>query len=76
MTRHYTHTGEAAAGAAVAALPDVTGQHAIALLPDSGPADAPGAFSKAGVRALAEQLTPDTAGAIRAQLLALTSDPA
>lgn len=74
MTRHYTHTGEAAAGAAVAALPDVTGQHAIALLPDAGPADAPGAFSKAGVRALAEQLTPENAVAIRAQLLALTSD--
>ena len=26
MTRHYTHTSEAAAGAAVAALPDITGQ--------------------------------------------------
>jgi hypothetical protein len=76
MTRHYTHTGEAAAGAAVAALPDITGQLAIALLPDSGSASAPGAFSKASVRALAEKLTAKNAVAIRAQLLALTSDPA
>jgi integrase len=76
MTRHYTHTGEAAAGAAVAALPDITGQLAIALLPDSGSASAPGAFSKASVRALAEKLTPKNAVAIRAKLLALTSDPA
>jgi integrase len=76
MTRHYTHTGEAAAGAAVAALPDITGQLAIALLPDSGSASAPGAFSKDSVRALAEKLTPKNAVAIRAKLLALTSDPA
>jgi hypothetical protein len=57
-------------------LPDITGQLAIALLPDSGSASAPGTFSKANVRALAEKLTLKNAVAIRAKLLALTSDPA
>jgi len=70
MTRHYTHTSEAAAGAAVAALPDITGKAvAKAALPA---ADAVAAL-KAKVRELAEQLTPKRAETIRKQLIKLAT---
>lgn len=68
MTRHYTHTGEAAAGAAVAALPDITGQ-VKPMLPATAET---GSVPKAKVRELAEKLTPQNAADIRAKLLALT----
>jgi integrase len=53
MTRLYTHTSEAAAGAAVAALPDITGQAAAPTLP--APAKRP--FDGAALKALVDGLT-------------------
>jgi hypothetical protein len=68
MTRHYTHTSEAAATTAVAALPDITGKTFVkAALPAADPV----AALKARVRELAEQLTPENTGVMRRQLLAL-----
>ena len=66
MTRHYTHIGEAAAGAAVAALPDITGT-AKAALPAGNTVTIPAAT----LRDLAERLTPENAEQIRTQLLDL-----
>jgi hypothetical protein len=68
MTRLYTHTSEAAAGAAVASLPDVTGQPAAK---PALPAAAPAGLDRAAVRALAEKLMPENAKETRAQLLDL-----
>ena len=70
MTRHYTHTSEAAAGAAVAALPDITGPDAIT---PALPAADVGAVFKSKVRELAEKLTPKNVRDIRDALLALTA---
>jgi hypothetical protein len=66
MTRHYTHIGEAAAGAAVAALPDITGE-AKPTPPESETATVPAAK----VRELAEKLTSRNVKQIRKQLLQL-----
>ena len=66
MTRHYTHIGEAAAGAAVAALPDITGTAKAAL-----PAGDTVTIPAATLRDLAERLTPENAEEIRRQLLDL-----
>jgi len=66
MTRHYTHIGEAAAGAAVAALPDVTGDASPTLASATTitvPADR--------LRSLVEELTPDSALRIKSDLLEL-----
>jgi hypothetical protein len=68
MTRHYTHTSEAAAGAAVAALPDITStSDAKPALPAADPA----AILKSKLSALVETLTPANAVTVRAQMLAL-----
>jgi hypothetical protein len=68
MTRLYTHTSDAAAGTAVASLPDVTGQPAAK---PALPAAAPAGLDRAAVRALAERLTPENAMATREKLLEL-----
>lgn len=68
MTRHYTHTSEAAAGAAVAALPDITS------ISDAKPAllvADPLAILKSKLNALVETLTPANAVTVRAQMLSL-----
>ena len=64
MTRHYTHIGEAAASAAVAALPDITGAAEPALLVGETVT-----IPVATLRELAEQLKPESANIVRAQLL-------
>jgi len=66
MTRHYTHIGQAAAGAAVAALPDVTGTAKPAL-----PAGDTVTIPVAMLRELAERLTPENAVEVRVQLFEL-----
>ena len=68
MTRHYTHIGEAATVAAVAALPDITGD---------GKAE-PSASDTVTIPVstlweLAAQLTPENAVEIREKLLELAS---
>ena len=68
MTRHYTHIGEAAATAAVAALPDITGQ---AIAKPALPAANVGTVPKAKVRELTEKLTPKNAVEIKAKMLEL-----
>ena len=67
MTRHYTHVGEAAAGAAVAALPDITGDGE----PEGQDARDAATVPAAKVRELAETLTPENAVETRKALLAL-----
>lgn len=67
MTRHYTHTSEAAATAAVALLPDITGQPKLVL---PTPADT-GTVPKAKVRELAEKLTKKNTEEVKQALLAL-----
>ena len=69
MTRHYTHTSEIAAAAAVNGLPSLMGGDTAA--PALPPAD-PLAVFKGKVRELAERLTNKTAKEIRAALLKLT----
>jgi integrase len=64
MTRHYTHTGEAAAAAAVAALPCVMGSEPKALPPGR-------TVDAAAVMAIAESMTAKTWKAARAALLEL-----
>lgn len=66
MTRHYTHTGDAAALAAVTALPDITGEPAKAL----PPAD-PVAKLKAELQAIVEGMTGSTWKAAKDQLAAM-----
>jgi hypothetical protein len=68
MTQYYTHVGETAAGAAVAALPDITGR---TPTPPARPKSGRVKVLKAKVRELAEKLTPDNLATIREQLLAL-----
>ncbi len=70
MTRHYTHTSEAAADAAVAALPDITGRIQPAL-----PSTSPALIERVAVRALAEKLTGRNAAAVKKKLLALLDAP-
>jgi hypothetical protein len=70
MIRHYTHTSEAAAGAAVASLPDITGQTRPAL-----PAGDSGMIAKAKVRDLVERLTTENAAETRRDLFALLVTP-
>jgi hypothetical protein len=65
MTRHYTHTGEAAALDAVNGLPFVIGEAPKALPAPTRMVDAD------AVRRLAEGMTPTTWCALRAELLAL-----
>lgn len=66
MTRHYTHVGDAAAGAAVAALPSVTGEVLEpTAVPDSHMIDT------ASVRALAEKLTAKNVATIKKELMDL-----
>ena len=62
MTRHYTHTGEEGATAAIASLPSVTGN--VLALP--APARAP---LPAWARTLLESATPETWSDVRAELL-------
>ena len=64
MTQHYTHVGEVAADAAVAALPYVTGE-AVAEPSPAATVDAE------TVRGLARKLTSRNAGKIKQQLLKL-----
>ncbi len=66
MTRHYTHTGEAAALAAVTALPSLTAEPVKAL-----PAADPLATFKAQVRAIVEELNGKTWKNAKGQLTAL-----
>jgi len=67
MTRHYTHTSEAAAGVAVAALPDITGQATVTpVLPAADEM-----IAKAKVRELVETLTHANLKERRTQLLSL-----
>jgi integrase len=69
MTRHYTHTSEAAAISAVAALPSLMGTPPPAALPAADPV----AVLKATVRALAESMTAKTWKEARTELLALAT---
>lgn len=66
MTRHYTHVGEDAANTAVAAIPDITGRSVALPKPK---VDVSVLVAK--VRELTEQLSPQNAATIKAQLLAL-----
>jgi hypothetical protein len=66
MTRHYTHTGDAAALAAVQSLPSVVGD-AVPALPPARMVDA------ATVHAIAEKLTAKTWNEASAELLALVT---
>jgi integrase len=63
MTRHYTHTGEAAALSAVTALPDITGKAVKAL-----PAADPVAKLKAELRVIVDGMTSATWKAAKDQL--------
>ncbi len=67
MTRHYTHTSEAAATTAVAALPDITGKSRKAL----PPAAATRQVDAEAVRQLADRLNGDNWKAIQGELRAL-----
>ena len=67
MTRHYTHTGEAAALEAVSALPFALGEAPKALPAPARTVDAE------TVRKLAEGMTTKTWRKLRAELLALVS---
>ena len=67
MTRHYTHTGEAAALEAVSGLPIVLGEAPKALPASSRTVDAE------TVRKLAEGMKPTTWRSLRAELLALVA---
>jgi hypothetical protein len=66
MTRHYTHTGEAAALAAVNGLPSVLGDVPAPALPP-----ATTLIDAAKVRELARGMTPKTWRKAQAELLAL-----
>jgi hypothetical protein len=67
MTRHYTHTGEAAAIDAVSGLPVIVGEAPTALPAPARTVDAE------TVRKLAEGMTPKTWRTLRAELLALVT---
>lgn len=66
MTRHYTHTSEAAATTAVAALPSILGDAPTAKAPL-----APRMVEADAVLKLAERLTAKTAADVRRELVAL-----
>jgi integrase len=66
MTRHYTHTSEQAAAAAVNLLPAVLGDTPAPALPPVKMIDA------APIRALAESLTGKNWREVKAEILALT----
>jgi hypothetical protein len=68
MTRHYTHTGEAAAIDAVSGLPFVLGEAPKALPAPARMVDAE------TVRKLTEGMTPQTWRNLRAELLALVTN--
>jgi integrase len=68
MTRHYTHTGEEASRAAIAALPSLIGDDKPAVV-EKPEAEA----LKKKVREIAGRLTAKTAKAIRAELMELSS---
>jgi integrase len=70
MTRHYTHTSEAAAGAAVAALPDITGRFLPAL-----PAPVHAVIDRAVIHALVEKLDQSNLATLKAELLTLLAAP-
>ena len=67
MTRHYTHTGEAAAIDAVSGLPVVLGEVPKALLAPARTVDAE------TVRKLAEGMKPKTWRQLRTELLELVT---
>jgi integrase len=67
MTRHYTHTGEAAAIDAVSGLPVIVGEAPKALPAPARTVDTD------TVRKLAEGMTPKTWRTLRAELLALVT---
>ena len=67
MTRHYTHTGEAAALDAVSGLPVILGETPKALPAPARTVDAE------TVRRLAKGMTPKTWRKLRAEILALVS---
>ena len=68
MTRHYTHTGELAAAAAVNGLPSVLHDETLAL-------PGPGRDSwRTRVRDLANRLTADNADEVKTALLSLAND--
>jgi hypothetical protein len=69
MTRHYTHTGEAAALDAVNGLPVVIGEAPKTLPAPTRMVDA------AAVRRLAEGMTAKTWRSLRAELRTLTANP-
>jgi len=66
MTRYYTHVGEEASSAAIAALPAVLGDEPRAL-----PASKPQSVERAAVLKLAESLTSENWRTIRDELLEL-----
>ena len=66
MVRHYTHVGEAAAGAAIGLLPRVTDAN------ESKPANQKTQMVDASrVQALANALTVETVDDVKAKLLAI-----
>ncbi len=67
MTRHYTHTGEAAATAAVAALPSVLGPASPPSLPASRTVTAE------AIRAIADRLNAKSWKTVKEELVALTN---
>ena len=70
MPRHYTHTGDAAALAAVSALPSVMGD--TKALP---PPPSPRLVDAGAVQGIAERLTGKNWKEIKAELLTLTESP-
>lgn len=69
MTRHYTHTGDEASRAAIAALPSVIGDDQLAKV------EMPEAEAlKAKVREIAGRLTAKNAKTIREELMAMTEN--
>jgi hypothetical protein len=67
MTRHYTHTGEAAAIAAVAAIPSVTGNTTAPALPVPKPVDA------GAIRTALNRMNSKNWKTVKVDLLALVS---
>jgi integrase len=67
MTRHYTHTGEAAAIAAVAAIPSVTGNTTAPAMPAPKPVDA------GAIRTALNLMNAKNWKTVKADLLALVS---
>lgn len=70
MTRHYTHTGDEAALAAVSALPSITGDP-VKVLP---PAQSPRTVDAGEVLAIVDGLNARNWKTIRAELMQLAKD--